>query len=464
MKNALSVKVILFILLILPVLLLPKDKSLPSKDLKAKVEAYVQPYVQSNNFSGAILIANGDNILMRKAYGMANIELSVPNTPKTRFHVASISKSFTAAAIILLEQRGKLSTSDPLNKFIPDYPNGDQITIHHLLVHSSGIPNVNNFPDYSIKSKSFHNLDEIIDWFKHKPLKFNPGERYDYSNSNYNLLAKLIEKVSGETYGKFLKKNIFVPLGMIDTAHDGNTNAIIENRAYGYMPTGFLDLMNAPNIVWSIKTGNGSIYTTVDDLYKWDRSLNGSKLLNRVSRNKIFTDHINGVGYGWFIRKGKPRCVAINGRAPGFAASLERFIEDDICIVIVANIYSSIVHTMAEDLAAIVFGQERPPKVPVHPVKIDPLILKSYEGRYQFGDDFTFRPRLINEVKTEGNGIIFKPIEGGGVSFLIPLGKDRFLDRLYGGIVRFVKDAQGNTTHLIWRFRQDYKANRIKNR
>ena len=155
-------------------------------DLAARVDAYVLPYVQSNNFSGAILIAQGEKVLLRKGYGQANVELAVPNSPETRFHVASISKSFTAAAVVLLEQRGKLSTSDPLSKHIPGYPNGERITIHHLLVHASGIPNVNNFPDYDRWSLFPHSLDEIIGWFKDKPLEFKPGERYSYSNSNYN--------------------------------------------------------------------------------------------------------------------------------------------------------------------------------------------------------------------------------------------------------------------------------------
>jgi len=462
MRASLSMRIFMPMLLMLAGFLLTAVKDLPPQDLEARVDAYVLPYVQSNNFSGAILIAKSNKVLIRKAFGMANLELGVPNTPETRFHVASISKSFTAVAIILLEQRGKLSTADPLIKFIPDYPNGDKITVHHLLVHTSGIPNVNNFSDYDAKSRFSHSLVKIISWFKHKPLEFSPGERYSYSNSNYNLLAYIIEKVSGQPYGEFLRKNIFAPLGMKDTAHDGDPAAIIKNRAYGYIPAGARDLENAPPLVWSIKSGNGSIYTTVDDLYKWDRALYGDKLLNKASREKIFTDHINDVGYGWFIRKGGRRCVAINGRSPGFAANLDRFIDDDICIVMVANIYSSIVHTMADDLAALVFGEERQPLIPADPVEVDPVILESYVGRYQFGEDFIFNPGMIGEVKRKGDGLIIISGGGGGGSCLIPQREDRFLDRLYGGIVSFVKDAQGKTVHLIWNFGQDYKADQIK--
>src|SRR6267378_5020585 len=169
--------------------------------LEAEVDAFVQPYMEGNNFSGSILIARQGKVLISKGYGMADYELSVPNTPQTRFHLASLTKSFTAAAIMILQEQGKLSVEDPLKKFVPDYPNGDKITIHHLLTHRSGIPNVNNFPEYGSKSLSRMSLDEIIRMFKDKPLEFEPGARYRYSNSNYNLLAFIIEKTSGKSYG-----------------------------------------------------------------------------------------------------------------------------------------------------------------------------------------------------------------------------------------------------------------------
>src|SRR3970040_1295413 len=158
-------------------------------DIGAKVDFYVQPYLEGNNFSGAVFIARKGKVLVSKGYGMANYELGAPNTPRTKFHIASVSKPFTAAAIMILQERGLLSTDDPLTKFIPDYPNGDKITLHHLLTHTSGIPNVNDFPDYDRDSKFPHTTGNLVEMFKHQPLEFQPGERYRYSNSNYNLLA-----------------------------------------------------------------------------------------------------------------------------------------------------------------------------------------------------------------------------------------------------------------------------------
>ncbi len=439
-----------------------RDAAPPDRmDLARRVDAYVMPYVRSNNFSGAILVAKGGEILFRKAYGMANVELSVPNTPETRFHVASVSKSWTAAAVILLEERGFLKTSDLLSGYIPDYPEGGRITIHDLLVHMSGIPNVNNFPDYDANSRFPHGLEEIIGWFKSRPLEFEPGSRYSYSNSNYNLLAYIIEKVSGSSYGDFLTDNIFGPLGMKDTAHDGDPAAIIPRRASGYVPANGSGLERAPDIVWSVKTGNGSIYTTVDDLYKWDRALYGDALLGEESRQKIFTDYIDGVGYGWFIRSGKRRSVAINGRSPGFSASLERFIDDDVCVAMASNLYSSLTHAMADDLAAIVFGETRTPPFPSEPVVVPTDVLEGCTGSYKFGEDFTFNPRMIGEVRKRGDWLVLISGRGGGESYLIPLGDNRFIDRLYGGFVTFEKNTSGRVTHLVWNFGRDYRAERI---
>src|SRR5262245_16058949 len=246
--------------------------------IDAKVDAYIKPFVDIKGFNGSILIARQGKVLVSKGYGMANYEFDVPNTPQTKFHIASISKSITAAAILLLEERGLLSVNDALSKYIPDYPNGQAITIHHLLIHTSGIPNVNGFPDYDAKSKFPQTLDSVIQMFKNSPLLFKPGERYNYSNSEYNLLAFIIEKVSGRTFSDFLKVNIFDPLGMQDTAPDSGPGPIVRNLAAGYSPAGLDELENSSFLDWSIKTGNGSLYSTTEDLYKWDRALYTEKI------------------------------------------------------------------------------------------------------------------------------------------------------------------------------------------
>ncbi|MFH1940981.1 MAG: serine hydrolase domain-containing protein [bacterium] len=429
-------------------------------DIEAKVDAYVKPYIDAGGFGGSILIARGDKILLSKGYGMANVEFSVPNSPKTKFQIASLSKTFTASAIMMLQERGGLSINDPLSKFIPDYPNGNQITIHHLLTHTSGIPNVNDFPDYDQKSRFPQSLEQIIEMFKQKPLEFQPGEKYSYSNSNYNLLAYVIEKVSGMSYGTFLKKCIFEPLDMKDTGHHGDASAIVAHLASGYQPSGAWGIEKSPYLDWSMKTGNGSLYSTVEDLYKWDRSLYTETILSKRSLDKMFKEHLEGVGYGWFVGKrfGK-RITRYNGRSPGYTSYLERYIDDDACIIVLSNNYAPVPHIIINDLAAILFGEKYSVPEEVRPVSLDPNTMSAYIGRYRFGSDF-YRPNAVVSVIGEEDHISFAWTETYKTP-LRPLSETTFLDRTFWATILFQKNSNGEVTGLIWRDSRDYAANKI---
>ena len=429
-------------------------------DIEAKVDAYIQPYLEGNNFSGAVFIARKGKVLVSKGYGMANYEFGAPNTPRTKFHIASVSKPFTAAAIMILQERRLLSTNDPLTMFIPDYPNGDKITLHHLLSHTSGIPNVNDFPDYDRDSKFPHTTGDLVEMFKHQPLEFQPGERYRYSNSNYNLLAHVIEKVSGQGYGEFLKANILTPLGMRDTGHDGRAAGLLENRASGYVPAGVSGLENAPYLDWSIKTGNGSLYSTVEDLYKFDRALYADKILKKATWGKMFVEG-RGNSYGWFVRKRFHRRVAAaNGRSPGFTASFERFVDDDVCVIVLSNSYSAVAQSpIADDLAAIALGERYVVPKAIKPVKVNPKILEAYVGRYEFGVDF-FRPGAVVTIGREEDHLLMD--WGGGFhAILVPVSEREFLDRSFWARVIFAKDQKGEVTQLTWDADKAYTAKKL---
>ena len=432
------------------------------RSLDARIEAYVEPYVRTGNFSGVVLVTRDGRPLFRKGYGYAVREFDVPVTPETRFHIASVSKSFTAAAILLLEQQGKLRTSDPLDRFIPGCPNGGCITVHDLLAHTSGIPNVNAFPDYDAKARFPHGLDEILSWFKDKPLEFEPGARYAYSNSNYNVLAAVIEKVSGKNYGEFLEEAVFRPLGMKDTAHHGDAQAVIPRLAVGYTPFRGDAAERAPSLDWSIKTGNGSLYTTADDLAQWDLALYGDAILSEASRLKMFTEHTAGVGYGWFVRRGEHPSFGSSGRSPGFTASIERFPGDRTCVIVLSNLYSSISQSMAGDIAAIVSGEDRRSLIPATPAIITEAEMAPCLGRYQFGQDFSFNPGIEAEIRRDGPWLVLAAGGGAGTSYLIPIGEGRFADRAYGGIVTFETDADGKVPAFKWNFGRDYRAVRIR--
>src|SRR5207248_807480 len=195
-----------------------------------------QPYVDAQMFMGSVLAAREGKIIFSRSYRMADLEWNVPNSPTTKFNIASMTKQFTAASILLLEQRGRLKTDDLVKKFMPDAPAAwDKITIFHLLTHTSGIPSFTGFPDYASQEPFATTPEKLVARFRDKPLDFQPGEKWSYSNSGYVLLGYLLEKVSGESYEKFEQANLFGPLGMKDSGYDSNS-AVIARRAAGYAP------------------------------------------------------------------------------------------------------------------------------------------------------------------------------------------------------------------------------------
>jgi CubicO group peptidase (beta-lactamase class C family) len=395
---------------------------------------------------------------------MANYELGVANTPRTKFHVASVSKPFTATAIMLLEERGLLKVDDPLSKYVPDYPNGDRITIHHLLTHTSGIPNVNEFPDYDAKSKFPQTPASLVELFKARPLTMQPGERYSYSNSNYNVLALVVEKVSGRSFGEFLEESVFSVLGMKDTGHDASPARLLANRASGYVPAGVSGLENAPFLDWTVKTGNGSLYSTVEDLYRWDRALYGEKLLKRATLERMFTAHVPNVGYGWFVSKRHDRrAIRMSGRSPGFGAEIQRYVDDDVFVAVLSNNYAGTASTIADNVAAIVFGETYTVPEVVKPVAVAPAVLDAYAGRYEGGEDF-FVPNAWARIERRGSDLVMVWSLGAEVT-LAPQSETTFLDRPFWGRVTFVKDASGAVTHLVYRSDgREYTAKRVASR
>lgn len=433
----------------------------PSGDsLTRKVDTYLKPYLDLAAFSGAVLIARHDTILLERAYGPANYELGVPNRTDTRFHIASVSKTFTAAAILLLAERGRLAVTDPVSRFLPDYPRGKEITLHHLLSHSSGIPDVNGLPGYDSLARFPHTAASLVALFKDRPLDFAPGARYSYSNSNYNLLAAIIEQVSGMSYGGFLAQNIFRPTGMTATAHDSSAAAIVPGRASGYVPVGATGLANAPFIDWTSKTGNGSLYSTVEDLYRWDRALHSGKVLGRNSIELTFTPQLGGVGYGWMVgRRLNRRVQRMSGRSPGFSAELQHYPDDDLVVVVLSNNYSATATLIATDLAAVVLGEPYGPLVVTAPVAVSPASLDRYRGRYQGGDDFLI-PGVTLTLEHRGNALVMA-WSSGAVEELVPQSDSTFLDRQFWSLVRFERSPDGQVARLVYRSAgRDYFARR----
>ncbi|HTD97196.1 MAG TPA: serine hydrolase domain-containing protein, partial [Edaphobacter sp.] len=195
-----------------------------ASDPVARMQQVVQSFVDNKTFMGAVLVEKDGKLLINQGYGSADLEWKIPNSPTTKFRLGSLTKQFTSASILLLEERGKLKVEDPVSKYMPDAPaSWQKITIYNLLTHTSGIPNFTGFPDYSPTEWKDTNPTELVARFRDKPLDFEPGSKFSYSNSGYVLLGYLLEKISGQSYADFLKQNIFTPLGMADTGIDSNT-------------------------------------------------------------------------------------------------------------------------------------------------------------------------------------------------------------------------------------------------
>jgi CubicO group peptidase (beta-lactamase class C family) len=429
-----------------------------AETLTEEIDAYIRPFLEGNNFPGTILVARGDAELAHRAYGMANYELQVRNTTRTRFHLASLSKMFTAAAVLMLEEQGKLSTEDTVAKFFPDYPNGDKIRLEHLLTHTAGVPNV----DFSeCEGRMHYSTEQLVAKFRGRPLDFDPGSRTRYSNSNYNLLAYVIERVSGQSYGNFLKANIFDRLGMKNSLHDGDASALIADRASGTVPEGFSGMKNAPWVEWSSKTGSGSLVSTADDLARFVRAELGGTLLKPASLAKVMQKH-PGFPYGWaqdelFGRK----VMMVGGRSPGFVTAVQYYPEDGTTIVVLTNSYSSMAQDpVIGDIAAIVYGRQTR-SGPVAPLKPTPGQFADVAGRYRMPSNY-YAPNAILTLRVQAQGdYIVARWENGEENVIYPVSADECLDRMYWARVRFERNEAGKVTGFNYHLVEDFKARRL---
>jgi CubicO group peptidase (beta-lactamase class C family) len=272
--------------------------------LSAEFDKILTQHFKAGEPGATALVARNGQVIYKKAFGMSNIELEVPMQPDNIFRIGSITKQFTAVAILQLMEQGKLSLQDEITKFIPDYPTqGNKITIEHLLTHTSGIESYTRMKDYKDRMPIDMKPEEMIDHFKNEPMRFTPGTRWEYSNSGYFLLGYIIEKVTGKTYPEYLEENIFKPVGMSSSLY-GSNSRIIKNRVGTYR-AGENGFENALPLSMTQPYAAGSIQSTVEDLFKWHQSLHAYKLLKKENLDKAFTSYVlpdgkpTGYGYGW---------------------------------------------------------------------------------------------------------------------------------------------------------------------
>jgi CubicO group peptidase (beta-lactamase class C family) len=328
------------------------------------METYLNAYLETGYFMGAVLVAHAGEILLSQGYGMANLEHEVPNTPQTKFRIGSVTKQFTATAILKLQEQGLLNVRDSISVYIPDYPKGERITVHQLLTHTSGIRNFTSLPDAEENQPLKVTLNKVISWFSNLSLVYTPGDRYQYTNSGYVLLAKIIEVVSGQSYADYLQKHILEPTQMLDSGYDQH-ELILPHRASGYVKNE-IGYQHAPFCDMSQPSGAGAMYSTVVDLYQWDRSLYTDRVLNENSRNMMFSSTVRVgetepkayYGYGWSLSTNHGRDRQVHGGAiNGFRAIISRYPAEQIVIIALSNVGQVYIEQIANDLAAILFNR-----------------------------------------------------------------------------------------------------------
>jgi CubicO group peptidase (beta-lactamase class C family) len=389
-----------------------------AQDIATKADAFMQ---QQKQFSGTVLIAKEGKVVFEKAYGMANYEWSIPNTIDTKFRLGSVTKQFGAAAILKLEEQGKLKTTDKACDYLPSCPDiWKPVTIHQLLTHTSGIPNFTSFPEYAKLQVLPSRYEEQVKSVWNKKMDFDPGTKWQYSNTGYVMLGQIIEKASGKPWETYLQKEIFTPAGMTDTRADSNSE-LIAKRAAGYAiktgkPTnaGYID-MHIPNVA-------GALISTTGDLYKWDRALTTNKILSEASRNKMWTPDKNNYAYGWGIGKqnGKTK-QSHDGGIDGFSTFLQRVPDDGVLIVVLSNFEDGKTGDVRRGLTEIAYGRSVDTPKERTEIQLDSATLDEYVGRYEFAPTFSLViTRDGNQLITQATGQGKIPVFAEAKDILFP--------------------------------------------
>jgi CubicO group peptidase (beta-lactamase class C family) len=319
-------------------------------------DSLIRPLVATGSFMGVVLVSRGERILFERAYGSADLEWSTPNTIDGKFRIGSISKQFTAASVLLLAQGKKLELDRSITSYVPDAPQAWRpITLHHLLTHTSGIPDFLGFADFQSRKALPSPLAETLLRFRDRPLEFTPGTAGRYSNSGYVLLAHIVEHVSGESFDTFLHKRVLEPAGLNDTGVDTH-RAILSRRTRGY--TRFRSgLGNADYIDMSISTGGGSLYSTVRDLHRWTLALHQDRVVAAGLYRRMTTPTFHNYGYGLEIRS-QPggRIMGHGGGMEGFSGFLQYREKDAIVSAVLSNVNTDVTGRLANQLADLARG------------------------------------------------------------------------------------------------------------
>ncbi len=421
------------------------------RKLFATFDSMLNKLFKPDGPGGTALVSRKGKVIYKKAFGMADLELNVPMHSDMIFRIGSITKQFTAVAILQLAGKGKLSLQDDIRKFIPDYPTqGHTITIEHLLTHTSGIKSYTGMPVFESMMRKDMKPQEIIDVFKNEKMEFAPGTRWKYNNSAYILLGYIIEKVSGKSYEEYVKENLFIPAGMTNSGY-GNELRIIKNRAKGYQENNDV-YENANYLSMTLPYAAGSLISTVEDLWKWNQALHSHKLLSKTWLDKAFTAYKLSTGkstyygYGWAVNPVQgSTAIEHGGGINGFLTDAIYLPAEDVFVAVLSNCTCNSPDNMVLRMAALTINKPYNYKE----IVIDAVAVKEYAGVYEAPDG---EQRVI---RAEGNKLTSQRASGTQLR-IIPYQKDKFFFESNDLItIQFVRDKSGKIEKLEYRSRTE---------
>lgn len=434
-----------------------------AQDLK-RLSAVADSVARDHQFSGTLLVAKGDKVLLERAYGEANVEWHIPNRPDTRFRLGSVTKQFTAAAILLLQEQGKLRVSDRLDQHLSALPESWRaVTVEQLLTHTSGIHSFTDIAGYPVNERMSSAPAQVLEPVRNLPLDFAPGSRFNYSNSGYVLLGMLIEQVSGMRYAQFLQQYIFDPLGMKDSGYDSNT-AIIARRAAGYTHNGG-KLENAGFIDMSVPHAAGALYSTTSDLLRWQRALYEGKLLKPESLRAMTTPKFDEYAFGLGVLDGpQGKQYGHGGGIEGFSTLVGYRPAERISVILLSNVETHYLPELERPLFTVARGQ--PVVLPSErkQIALSPAERQQLAGTYVAPDGRRLRLRVEGSgLQARLGGRPWMPVLAERPDYLFA----RLVDEQYqveraadGAVLALTLQRQGRATRLQRRDEQlaDYAA------
>ncbi len=452
----------------------PAARSDAKEPVAAALDRYLSARTSLGRFSGAVLVAQRDRVLFRKGYGFADVSARTPYTPRTRHAVASITKMFTAMAVLKLRDAGALALDDSVCAHVAPCPGAwKPVTVRHLMRHTSGIPDYEEklglgSPAYFAALTRADATRRLVEEAAGKPLDFPPGTKFAYSNTGYLVLARIVEAAAKRPFNEFVTETLLGPSGMTRAGlFDGQTVPAGLATGYTHPDLGWARLLAGtpltaghlvaqPHLPLTPPAGDAGLYATVDDLLAWSRAMDGSALVPKAEADEVFAPGLEHYGYGWFSGEGfGRRRYRHNGELPGYTSDFVKFPDDGLTLVFFCNVDRARLSSVVRDSCAIVLGLPWDMPVSGTVAALAPEDYARLEGDYRTADGKTLSVRKEPDVLTAR-------LEGRYTAGLIPLSPTRFYFPLGDGTVTFAPGADGRASSVNVRYSgEDHPATRI---